>query len=120
MLQWWDAAAPLGTNHLSSGPLPSGLPAILALGGGEEQFSAGGTALRSAPPGIELTTATAVGNLGGRRPEGVIQVRQRSNVGDGQGGDAYLVPVSNLESTQPGVMITSLMNEPAVNCDVAY
>ena len=69
LLQWWDAAAPQGTNHQSSGPLPSGLPAIFAPGGGEEQFSAGGTALRSAPPGIELTTATAVGNLGGRRPE---------------------------------------------------
>ena len=51
LLQWWDAAAPQGTNHLSSGPLPSGLPAILAPGGGEEQFSAGGTASRSAPPG---------------------------------------------------------------------
>ena len=120
LLQWWDAAAPQGTNHQSSGPLPSGLPAIFAPGGGEEQFSAGGTALRSAPPGIELTTATAVGNLGGRRPEGLIQARQRSNVGDGQRGDAYFFPVSNLETMQPGVMITSLMNEPAVDCDVAY
>ena len=119
LLQWRDAAAPQGTNHLSSGLLPLGLPATLALGGGEEQFSAGGTALRSAPPGIELTTATAVANLGGRRPEGLIQAGQRSRVGDGQRGDAYLFPDSNLETMQPGVMITSLMNEPAINCDVA-
>ena len=53
LLQWWDAAAPQ-RDHQSSGPLPSGLPnsgrpAIFTPGGGEEQFSAGGTALRSAP-----------------------------------------------------------------------
>ena len=64
--------------------------------------------------------ATAVGNLERRRPEGLIQAMHRSNVRDGQRGDAYLVPASKFESTQPGVMSTSLMSMPAVNHDVAY
>ena len=64
--------------------------------------------------------ATAVGNLERRRPEGLIQAMHRSNVRDGQRGDAYIVPASKLESMQPGVMSTSLMNMPAVNHDVAH
>ena len=71
-----------------------------APGGNKVQFGAERIALRSAPPGIELTTASAVGNLGGRRPEGLIQAGQRSNVGDGQRGDAYLFPDSNFETMQ--------------------
>ena len=118
--QWWDASTPQRTDYQSSEPIPAGLQSMLAPGESRVQFSAGGTALRSAPPGIELTTATAVGNLGGRRPEGLIQAGQRSNVGDGPRGDAYRSPDSNLETMQPGVMITSLMNEPVINCDVAY
>ena len=117
--QWWDASTPQRADYQSSELIPTGLPSMLAPGGSRVQFSAGGTALRSAPPGIELTTVTAVGNLGGRRPEGLIQAGQRSNVGDGQRGDAYFFAVSDLETMQPGVMMTSLMNEPAVNCDVA-
>lgn len=91
--QWWDAAAPHGATYLSSEPLPMGLPVSFAPEGGEEQFSAERNALRSAPPGIELTMATAVGNLERRRPEGLIQAMHLSNVRDGQRGDAYLVPV---------------------------
>ena len=118
--QWWDASTPQGADYQIPEPTPTGPPSLWAPGGNKVQFSAEGTALRSAPPGIELTTAIAVGNLGGRRPEGFIQAGQRSIVGDGQRGDAYFFTDSNLETMQPGVMTTSLMNEPAVDCDVAY
>ena len=108
--KWWDATTPQRAEFEMPDPTPTGPPTTWAHGGDNERFIAERMALRSAPPGIELTTASAVGNIEGERPEGLIQARQRSTVRDGPRGDVYFFPYSNLEAMQPGVMTTSLMN----------
>ena len=61
--QWWDATTPQRVDYQIPELIPTGPPSMWAPGGNKVQFSAERIALRSAPPGIELTTAIAVGNL---------------------------------------------------------
>ena len=58
--QWWDASTPQRADYQISKPTPTGPPSLWAPGGNKVQFSAERIALRSAPPGILLTTAIAV------------------------------------------------------------
>ena len=120
LAKWWDASTPQGAGHQILEPTSSGPAVMQALCGTIQQLSAGGIARIRAPPGRELTTASAVGNLGGERPEGLTQATDDvPQLEPEQGGDAGLHPDLNWEKSQPGVRTASLMNKPAVVHDFA-
>ena len=119
--QWWDAIAPQEGQLRTSTPQPLESPTILAPGRGTQQLTTGEGALvrpASTPPGIELTMATATGNLAGRRPQGPSQAARQPAGGDGQSGDACRVPATAPESVLPGITAVSLMNSPAFASEV--
>ena len=71
--KWWDATTSQRIYDEMPDPTPTGPPTMWAPGSDNERFSAERMALRSAPLGIELTTASAVCNFEGERPEGLIR-----------------------------------------------
>ena len=115
--QWWDATAPQGEQNTNVLPLPLGPPMVLAPRGGTLQPVAGQEMSAGMPPGLGLTTADAVGNFAGRRPEGPIQATHPQHGGGSQRGDVNPVPAPTLDSMRPDVTTASLMNLPAVGHD---